>query len=214
MRPFPLVLVPILALVGCGGATATAIDPPEPAVRAYAEALARGDAAGSYAMELETAHRDRDVGAQRARFEDARGELAEVGRALASAPAEATRAHARIALANGETVVLARDSDGGWRIEGGVLGVPALVEPRDAVIALRSALARRDLRGIEEVLAQRTRAAWEAEVARVLEQTDDEDALRVTVDGERAFVRTPGGIEIELAREGEEWRVVDVRPAP
>ncbi|AKF04740.1 hypothetical protein DB32_001889 [Sandaracinus amylolyticus] len=202
----------MVAIVGCGGAMATAGDPPERAVRAYAEALARGDAAGTYEMELDVAHRDRDVAAQRARFEDARGELAEVGSALASAPRDAMRAHARVALSNGETVVLARDSDGGWRIEGGVLGVPALVEPRDAVVALRGALARRHLRGIEEVLARRTRAAWEAEVARVLEQTADEDALRVTVDGERAFVRTPGGIEIELVREGEEWRVVDVRP--
>jgi len=163
---FAFVLVTVLAIVGCGGATMAAVDPPEHAVRAYADALARGDAAGAHAMELESAHRDRDVDAQRARFDDAREELAQVGRALASAPPDATHAHARIALANGETVVLARDADGGWRIEGGVLGVPALVEPRDAVVALRGALARRHLRGIEEVLARRTRAAWEAEVAR------------------------------------------------
>ena len=52
-------------------------------------------------------------------------------------------AYAEVMAENGAQVVLTRDPDGGWRIEGGVLGVPALVEPRDAVVALRSALARR-----------------------------------------------------------------------
>jgi hypothetical protein len=46
----------------------------------------------------------------------------------------------------------------------------------------------------------------------VVEATTDPDALRVQVEGERALVVTPEGVEIELALEGEEWRVVDVRP--
>lgn len=201
---------------GCGGALATGTpdDPPEPTVAAYADALTRGDAEAMTALEADAAHRGREVTDQHALVADAREELAELGRALAQAPPSAVRVHARAPVAGGEIVVMARDADGGWRIEGGVLGVPALVAPRDAVAALRSALARRDLRGVEEVLAQRTRAAWEDEIGRVIEQTSDPDALQIRVDGEHAIVTTPDGVEIELVREAEEWRVLDVRPTP
>lgn len=212
-RLLPIALL-MAASTGCGGALAAGApdDPPEPTIATYADALSRGDADAALALEADAAHRGRALEDQRARMGDAREELAELGAAITSAPPSALRVHARIPVGGGELVVMARDPDGGWRVEGGVLGVPALVAPRDAVAALRSALARRDLRGIEEVLAQRTRAAWEEEVRRVIEQTSDPDALQIRVDGERAIVTTPDGVELELVREAEEWRVLDVRP--
>lgn len=211
----PRVSIALVAavLTACGaGAQAGAPAEPTPSITGYADALARGDAEATLAMEADSAHRGRDGAAQAARMEDARAELAALGSAMAEAPPAALREHARVPLASGELVVMARDPDGGWRIEGGVLGVPALVAPRDAIAALRSALARRDLRGVEEVLARRTRAAWEDEVARVVEQTADPDALQIRLDGDRAIVTTPGGVRIELVREADEWRVLDVQP--
>lgn len=201
---------------GCGATPAARA--PEPgareAARAYGRALAAGDLAGARALEAGGDDpRAEESGGDAGAAGDAHEELAEVGRALVEAPPSATREVARVPLVNGETVVLARDPDGGWRIEGGVLGVPALVSPRDAVAALRSALARRDLRAIEELLARRTRAAWEEELRRVIDQTADADALAIEVEGERAVVTTPDGARIELALEAEEWRVVDVRPS-
>jgi hypothetical protein len=184
------------------------------AARAYGEALSSGDADGAHGLELATAHRGRDVAAQAARIADAREELGRVGRALASAGDAVIRTRARIPLESGELVVLARAADGSWRIEGGTPGAPALETPRDAIAALRSALTRRDLRALEEMLAQRSRAAWEREVERVLEETGDLDALQIVIEGDRATVTTPDGAVIELARESGEWRLVEVRPMP
>jgi hypothetical protein len=212
----PLTLAALVAtLLGCGGAPAARpTEPPRETLRAYAEALARGDVHAAYALEAETAHRGRDVAAHAERLEDARAELAEVGRAIAAATDAALRAHARIPLESGEVVVLARDPDGAWRFEGGTLGAPALAAPPDALAALRSALVRRDLRAIEELLARATRATWEDEVRRVIEALEDPDALRVVVNGERATATTPDGGTIELVREAEEWRIVDIDPGP
>ena len=213
-RAAAVAILAAAVLAGCGGASAARRAAPDPVVRAYGEALVAGDAARTLELELPTAHAGRDQEAQRAAFAGAERELAEVGAALvATAPAR-VRAHARIPLADGEAAVLVRGEDGTWSIEGGPIGAPALVSPRDAIASLRSALVRRDLRALEEVLAQRTRAAWEAEVARVIEETADPDALEIHVEGETARVVTPDGAIIELAREADEWRVVDVRPAP
>lgn len=206
-----------LALVLCAGCATGAASrraPPEPVIRGYGEALAAHDAARTLELETATAHRGRDLEAQRAAIGDAASELAETGVALAAIDPARVHARARIPLAGGELVVVAREADGTWRIEGGPIGAPTLASPRDAIAALRSALVRRDLRAIEEVLAQRTRAAWEGEVARVIEETEDPDALRIEIEGERARVITPDGAVIELALEEGEWRVLDVQPAP
>jgi hypothetical protein len=206
----PRLLVLALALAGCAHAYGRT-DPPAPVARAYGAALAEGDAAQSHALETAGAHRGRSVEAQRARIEDARAELADVGRRIAEGP---ITSRARIPLANGETVVLAWSADGTWRIEGGLAGAPALAAPTDAIAALRSALVRRDLPGIEETLARETRAAWEDEVTRVIDALEDPDALGIDVRGDRATVTTPDGSVVELAREADAWRVVDVRPGP
>jgi hypothetical protein len=136
------------------------------------------------------------------------GELAAQGRALASS-AERVEARARVPLRSGETVVLVLE-DGAWRIDGGVLDAAGLGSPLDAVAAFRRALMRRDLDGIERVLARQTRAEWEEEVRRLVDATADPDDLEIEVQGNRAQVRTTGGGSIELVRESGEWRVVDV----
>ena len=61
------------------------------------------------------------------------------------------------------------------------------------------------------MLARQQRAELEADIARIIEQTEDEADLEVVVQGNEARIRTTGGGEIVLVREAGEWHVVDVR---
>lgn len=205
-------MIAVALLAACGATRSRS--GPEQTVHAYGEALARRDADATLALELVTAHRGRDARTQSAAFDSASEELAGLGAALTALDPARVLARARIPLRSGEVALLARAPDGSWRIEGGPALAPALASPEDAIAALRSALMRRDLRAIEEVLAQRTRASWEAEVARVIEETEDPEALRIEIEGDRARVITPDGAIVELAREADEWRVLDVQSAP
>jgi hypothetical protein len=75
------------------------------------------------------------------------------------------------------------------------------------VRALRRSLMRKSLPGVLRVLSRQPRADIEAELARILEETEDELDLEVEVRGNRARVRTTGGREITLVREAGEWRI-------
>ncbi|MND01936.1 hypothetical protein D3C83_211260 [compost metagenome] len=57
------------------------------------------------------------------------------------------------------------------------------------------------------VLSRQPRADIEADLARVLEETEDELDLEVEIRGNRARVRTTGGREITLVRDAGEWRI-------
>ncbi|MGE0788448.1 MAG: hypothetical protein AB7S26_22425 [Sandaracinaceae bacterium] len=200
-----------LLAFGCGGAAPAA--GPRPAVAAFARALERGDADGTYALLDEARRRGRSDEEHRALMQTNAAELREQGRSLREAlGTDAVEARAHAELRTGETVVLVLEADG-WRIDGGVLDAAGLGSPLDAVAALRRALMRRDLPGIERVLSRQTRAEWEEEVRALVDATADELDLEVELEGNRAHVRTTGGGSIELVRESGEWRVVDVRPA-
>ncbi len=198
----------LLLLSGCGAGPR--VEGPTGTVRAFAAALSRGDASATWALLDEDARRGRTEPEHAALAAENVAELAEQGEALDRAAAAGTvSARARVALASGETVVLVLE-DGGWRIDGGVLDAAGLGTPLDAVAALRRALMRRDLGGVERVLSRQTRAEWEEEVRRLVDATADADDLEVEIQGNRARVRTTGGGSIELVRESGEWRVVDV----
>ncbi|MCZ7686053.1 MAG: hypothetical protein M5U28_47755 [Sandaracinaceae bacterium] len=198
----------LLLLSGCGAGPR--VEGPTGTVRAFAAALSRGDASATWALLDEDARRGRTEPEHAALAAENAAELAEQGEALERAAGAGTvSARARVALASGETVVLVLE-DGGWRIDGGVLDAAGLGTPLDAVAALRRALMRRDLGGVERVLSRQTRAEWEEEVRRLVDATADADDLEVEIEGNRARVRTTGGGSIELVRESGEWRVVDV----
>ncbi|MBX3272686.1 MAG: hypothetical protein KF729_20665 [Sandaracinaceae bacterium] len=199
-----LVLVSVLG--ACGGGARD--EGPARAVAAYAAALQRGDGASAWDSLDEEARHGRSRGAHDALMATNAAELREQGEALARA-GEGVAAHARLELASGESVLLVLEP-GGWRVAGGVLDATGLATPLDAVAAFRRALSRRDLSGVERVLARQTRAEWEAELRRLLDATADADDLEVEVQGDRARVRTSGGGSIELVRESGEWRVLDV----
>ncbi len=197
----------LLLVAGCG---APVVDGPTANVRAYADALQGRDPPAAWALLDEEARRGR-TSAEHAELMAANAEeLGQQARALIEAvDADRVTARARIPLATGETVVLVLEN-GQWRIDGGVLDAAGLGTPLEAVTAFRRALMRRDLPGLERVLARQTRAEWEDEVRRLLESTVDLDDLQLEVQGNHARVRTTGGGTIELVRESGEWRVVDV----
>ena len=205
----PSILVATLVCcAACGGAGP--VEGPSRALRTYASALSSGDGAGAWALLDEDARRGRTEEEHRALLVQNAAELRDQGAAIErAAGSDAVEARARVPLASGETVVLVLE-DGRWRIDGGILDAAGLGTPRDAVAALRRALMRRDLAGVERVLSRQTRAEWEEEVRRVVESTSDVDDLEVEIQGNRARVRTTGGGSIELVRESGEWRVVDI----
>lgn len=198
----------VFALVGC--ASGPRVEDPAGTVHRYAAALEAGDREAAWALLDEETRRARTEAEHAALMEENAAELAAQGRALARASeGEALEARARLPLRSGEVVVLVLE-DGAWRIDGGVLDAAGLATPRDAVAAFRRALMRRDLSGIERVLARQTRAEWEEEVRRLVDSLGDPDDLEIDVQGNSARVRTTGGGAIELVRESGEWRVVDV----
>ena len=193
---------------GCGSASGR-METPETALARYQQAVQEGDVDAAYALLAEETRATVSAGAFRQLMADNRAELGEQAAALGPAIGAGVPARAEIALASGEKVVLMLE-DGRWSLAGGVLSAPALSTPLDSVRALRRALARRSLPGIERVLARQTRADLADEIDRLLSETADELDLQVEEQGNSARVRTTGGREITLVRESGEWRVVEV----
>lgn len=210
MRRRRLVLfLSAIIMAGCGSA---AVHSPRSALAQLGTALRDGDAERTWAMLDADARRGRDAQGHASLFAANRDELRDVGQSVLRT-ADRAGVRATVRLASGEQVRLVLE-DGAWRIEGGVLDAVALTTPLDAVGAFRRALLRRDLPGLERVLARQTHAEWQDEIRRLLEATADPDDLEVELEGNRARVRTTGGGAIELVRESGEWHVVDVRPPP
>jgi len=196
----------LVALVGC---TTPVVQGPAPTLAEYSRAVRAGDAEAVHALYDEETRAQVDADEVGALLEQNREELAQQLDAVDQARAEGVESRAVLALPGDERVVL-RIEDGAWVIEGGVLDVPALQTPQDAVLALRHAILRRSLRGLLRVLARAPRAELEAEMDRFLGDTEDELDLRTEIQGNIARVQTSGGRVILLVREAGEWRVVDV----
>jgi hypothetical protein len=199
------------AAMGCAGNSASGGTTPPPSVTltAWSRAVAANDVAGAWALLDGKAREGVDEARFRALFAENRAELAAQAQAMGTRAATPVTAQARVALVDGEVVVLVLE-DGAWRIDGGVLDAPGLRPPEDAVASLRRALQRRSLSGVLRVLARSTRGEVEAELARLLDATGDPSDLAIEVQGDHAEVRLTGGARIRLVRESGEWHVVDV----
>ncbi len=201
-------LVALLLTAGCGGGGAR-VEPPGRAIDRYVAAVRAGDARAAYDLLDEDTRAEVTFEELRGLMADNRAELGDQAAELERLSAEGIEARARLPLESGETVTLVLE-EGRWVIDGGVLDAPALRTPRDAVLSLRRALRRRSLRGVERVLARQPRAELQAEIDRILSETEDERDLRIEVQGNRARVLTTSGREIVLVREAGEWKVLAV----
>ncbi|MAQ16155.1 MAG: hypothetical protein CMN30_15360 [Sandaracinus sp.] len=199
----------IALLVGCAGAPAP-VAGPEATLEAYTEALRAGDARRLYAL-LDPATQEAVPFEEfAATLESNRDELAERAQEVEDrVKADEVVSRAEVPLRDGEKAILTLEH-GRWALLGGVLDAPALQTPLDAVLALRHAVRRRSLRGLDRVLGREARAALEDERRRFLEETADSLDLEVEIQGNEARVRLTGGRVIRLVREAGEWRVVDV----
>jgi hypothetical protein len=203
---------------GCG---APALTPPDAAVRAYAEATARGDAAALHGMLSEEARRGLTAEEVRARVGDAKAELAEHGAlALRAIDLDARQADAAVSsslvvradvpLDGGSRASLTLE-EGAFAIDDGEL-VPTRARSPIAVLArLRAALARRDYAALVRLLSPTSARALEESLGSLVEGLDQPDALLIDERGDGAVVRVPGGHVVRLRREGGAWFVDDLR---
>lgn len=205
----PLLLVFALgAAAACGGPSGAASDP-SGVVRAYLEASERGDVEAVHAL-LDQATRDElTIEELRADYAANRDELASHAAAL-RAPEARPVTTAEVELPSGEVVTLTLE-EGAFRIAGGVLEASAATTPEAAVAGLRNALMRKSLPALLRVLSRSTRAELEADIERLLAETEDTLDLEIAESGDRATVRLGGGGVVELVREAGEWRVEDIR---
>ncbi len=197
--------------MGCAGAAGSGVTTPPPSttLSAWSRAIAANDVDAAWTLLDGKAREGVDEARFRVLFAENRAELAAQAQAMGTRAATPVTAQARVALVGGEVVVLVLE-EGAWRIDGGVLDAPGLRPPVDAVASLRRALQRRSLSGVLRVLARSTRGDVEAELARLLDATEDPSDLTVEVQGDSAEIRLTGGARIRLVRESGEWHVVDV----
>jgi hypothetical protein len=181
---------------------------PAATVRAFAAASRAGDVEAVYAMLDDETRASLTLDELRASYDESPTEARAQAEAL-SRPDATPATRAEVTLPSGEEVPLVLE-DGGFRVAGGFLDAASPVTPEAAVAALRNALLRRSLPALLRVLARGTRAELEAEIARLLEATEDPLDLDVEASDDRATVRLGDGRVIELAREAGEWHVVDI----
>jgi hypothetical protein len=207
-RPIRLVaaLAVVLAALAAAGCRASIPDPKD-AVRAYADAAARGDARALYAMLSAEGRRALSPAEVERRVADERGELSDAARAL-SAPGVVVKARASVRWADGETAAL--ELVGGRFEVSAADALPAGAKtPVEALGALRRVLARRSYAGLLRLLSPPTRSAIEGDLRSLVEGLERPEGLDVHVAGDVATVQIPGGHEVKLRREAGVWHVED-----
>ncbi|MFO0694380.1 MAG: hypothetical protein U0230_12545 [Polyangiales bacterium] len=196
----------------CGGASPAAS--PGDTLRAYREAVERGDAAAVHRLLSADTRDEVPVEAVAAALEGSGPELEREARQMEAAVALGLEESAEVPLEGGLPVELVREPEGGpegpFAIDGGAFELVSLATPEQTVRALREALSRGDLRLFLAVLSSSSRTALETERARLLEETSEPADLEVEIEGDRATVRLTGGRTLPLVREGSTWRVMDL----
>lgn len=199
-----LYLAPALLAAACGSSS---IPPPEDALRAYADAAARGDADAIYEMLSEKSRRSLSREEVRRMVAEERTELAGQAKAVGSPEVLAkVKTRARVRYADGEDATLTFE-DGMFRVAA-VDALPAGARsPEQALEQLRRVLARRSYAGLMRVLSPATRSAIESDLRSLVEGLEHPEGLEIQVAGDSATVQIPGGHEVKLRREAGVWRV-------
>ncbi|HLV68257.1 MAG TPA: hypothetical protein VKY73_20715 [Polyangiaceae bacterium] len=181
---------------------------PSTTVRAYAEAARRGDAEALYALLSKRSQRDLGLRGTQRLVREARGELRESAAALQKEGIEID-VIATIPYDDGERAVLELE-DGVFRV-GSADALPAAARtPREALGALRRALARRSYAAFVRLLSAETQSALESDLDALVRGLEDPETLDVRVQGDRAEVELSGGHVVKLRRELGVWRIEDV----
>jgi len=195
----------MLLAAACGPVGSGATIPPGSALEAYVDAVRADDVDAAHGLLSESLRAEVSAEELGRLMTENREELAAQASEI-EAEAAAIQAVAVQPLEGGEQVRMVLE-DGGWAIDGGVVSAPGLRTPMATIRAFRRALQRRSLPGTLRVLSREPRAELEAELSRIVEETEDELDLEVEIRGNRARVRTTGGREITLVREAGEWRI-------
>lgn len=202
--PRACVIAVVLSSIGCGGGS---VPDPKDAVKAYAQAAARGDADAIYGMLSEKGRRSLSRQDLTRIIVDEKSELADQAKALES-PASVIKARARVKFADGEDATLELEKDG-FRISSADALPVGARSPAQALAALRRVLARRSYAGLMRVLSPSTRSAIENDLRSLVTGLENPEGLEIDVSGDRATVQVPGGHEVKLRREAGVWHVED-----
>jgi len=124
--------------------------------------------------------------------------------------AEDLKPYVDIVLADGEVVTLVFE-DGEWRVAGGLFESYSLRSPRAVISALYKALLRRDYFLFFSLLSTEKQRELETEINFLLERIKRIDSLPIVIEGDRAVIEYAPNHFIELIREGEEWRIEDIK---
>lgn len=205
-----IVQAPLMGVLGClvlGGCASSGIPSPDPTLRAYAEAVRRGDSKAIYGLLSEKSQQTLGREGVEKAVTDAKEELAEQA-AAAMSPAARMDATARLKYGDGEEASLEFE-DGVFRV-GSADALPAGAKtPAQALEQLRKVLARRSYAGLMRVLSKETRRAMEDDLRSLVEGLERPDGLDVKVTGDRAVVQVSGGHQVKLKRENGIWRIED-----
>jgi hypothetical protein len=181
----------VWAVAACGPGS---VPDPRSAVRAYADAAGRGDAAALYALLTADSRVSLSLEEVKAIVADERSELAEQSKELGQGDVR-VEASARLLRDGRYGVTSAGTLPGGGRT------------PRETLEQLRRVLARRSYEGLMRVVSTGTRSAIEGDVRGLVEGLSDPGALPVRITGDEAHVPIPGGHTVKLKREAGVWRV-------
>jgi hypothetical protein len=199
------------ALVGCAG-------DPQRTIDAYAEALRTKDAEQVWLLSDTAFRRAHDRAEVEAILRDRPDEVERLLRAIEAAGA----LRATIELEGGGRLTLVKE-EGGWRVSHGGLEPSSAETPEAALRTFFRAAESRRLDVLRTVMPEAfvagfaDDAALDAHLSAVKPRIEAAQkalpAIRpnmAQIEGDRAFIAYGAGKKVELVREGDRWRVVDL----
>ncbi len=162
--------------------------------------------------------RAESIEALQARLADDRLEVRELGAAVSAALSQQRLARVEVVLRTNGAVAVEESVDG-WRVvDPGVAlttnaSVEGVVGARAALHALHNLLRRNGAGAWVRVLSSRALGNVSADLASLIEGTEDPAALEYTSSPSMVRFRLPDGREVVTVFEGGAWRVDAVRDA-
>ena len=208
------VFVCILSACGASGGVRS----PRAALVRFAESASRDDAAGLREMLPPRLQRSESESALRARLARDRLEVRELGAAVSAALSQQRLARVEVALRTHGTVIVEECVDG-WRVvDPGVAlttnaSIEGVVGARAALQALHNLLRLHGAGAWARVLSSRAFGNVSADLASLIEGTEDPASLEYTSSPSMVRFRLPDGREVVTVFEGGAWRVDAVRDA-